>query len=108
MKSDIAQWKVKCLNQEYENETSDLDKSSQEYLDNNSLAWSFYHKIFDLINDKFGLEANQDTIDGLNLDGIRNIAEGFYTFFILNYEKNITSDLRLEKICDICLDYRNK
>ena len=79
--------------EEYENETSDLDKSSQEYLDNNSLAWSFYHKIFDLINDKFGLEANQDTIDGLNLDGIRNIAEGFYTFFILNYEKNITTYL---------------
>ena len=79
--------------EEYENETSDLDKSSQEYLDNNSLAWSFYHKIFDLINNKFGLEANQDTIDGLNIDGIRNIAEGFYTFFILNYEKNITTYL---------------
>lgn len=79
--------------EEYVNETSDLDTDTDEYRDNNTLAWNFYHKIFDLINNKFGLEANQDAIDGLNLEGIRNIAEGFYTFFILNYEKNITTYL---------------
>jgi hypothetical protein len=76
--------------EEYEEDMHDLDEESDEFQTNNSIAREFYSNIIELIDKRFGLEIDYEKLEDLNLTGIRNIAEGLYTFFILKYQRNIS------------------
>ena len=54
----------------------------------NGVAASFYRRTIDMIDKRFGLDIDEDMIDDMDLTTLRNISEGLYEFFVVNYINN--------------------
>ena len=78
---------------EYDESQEWLDGNDDALSENKMVAYNFYRTLIKLIDKKFGLEIDYGLLDNTNLEAIRNMAEGLYTFFIIKYEKNITKYL---------------
>ncbi len=52
-------------------------------------ANAFYRKVLDIINEKFDLRIDYNLLEDVNTEGLRNLAEGLYGFFIVKYSSNI-------------------
>ena len=57
----------------------------------NDAALSFYHQVLMLLNDKFELDLDLNTVFELDVENVKNFTEGLYEFFILNYSDNIAT-----------------
>lgn len=92
-----------CYDKSLDGYDFDYDEIINE---SNEISRDFYLNVLDKIDQKFSLELDMDTISTLNLSGIRNLAEGFYEFFILKYQKNVTKFITkmLLENCDFIAD----
>lgn len=91
----------------YDNERSGYDFDDTNVIsETDEIAKDFYISVLMQIDKKFNLELDTDVIAGLNIDGLRNLTEGLYEFFILKYQKNVTKfmTLMLLENCDFIAD----
>ena len=78
---------------EYDETAEWLDGNDEATYTNNNIAMNFYVSVIKMIDEKFKLDIDYTTIESLNVDGLRNLTEGLYTFFIIKYEKNVAKYL---------------
>ena len=78
---------------EYDETAEWLDGNDEATYTNNNIAMNFYVSVIKMIDEKFKLNIDYTTIESLNVDGLRNLTEGLYTFFIIKYEKNVAKYL---------------
>ena len=78
---------------EYDETAEWLDGNDEATYTNNNIAMNFYVSVIKMIDEKFKLDIDYTTIESLNADGLRNLTEGLYTFFIIKYEKNVAKYL---------------
>ena len=78
---------------EYDETAEWLDGNDEATYTNNNIAMNFYVSVIKMIDEKFSLDIDYTTIESLNVDGLRNLTEGLYTFFIIKYEKNVAKYL---------------
>jgi hypothetical protein len=53
------------------------------------VANNFYRKVIDIVDKKFDLKIDHNLLEDVNTEGLRNLAEGLYSFFIVKYSSNI-------------------
>lgn len=56
-------------------------------------AISFYTSVINQINDRFHLDIDEDVMAGLDFNGARNLCDGLYGFFTVDYTKNVAKYL---------------
>jgi hypothetical protein len=86
---------------EYDETNEWLEGNDDATYENNSIAISFYRSVLQMLDKKFNLELDYGALESLNVDGLRNLTEGLYTFFIIKYERNIAKYLT-----KVILDYK--
>jgi hypothetical protein len=74
----------------YDEELEDANDDPDEISRINTIASNFYYKIIYMIENKFNLEIDHDVVESLSNDALRNVAEGLYEFFIVNYVDNVS------------------
>ena len=79
--------------EEYEFQMADLDEADDIYQDNKDIARDFYLRVLFMLDDRFHLEIDEEQVGAISLEGLKNMTEGLYTFFILKYRKNISKYL---------------
>ena len=79
--------------EEYEFQMADLDEADDIYQDNKDIARDFYLRVLFMLDDRFHLEIDEEQVGSISLEGLKNMTEGLYTFFILKYRKNISKYL---------------
>ena len=79
--------------EEYEFQMVDLDEADDIYQDNKDIARDFYLRVLFMLDDRFHLEIDEEQVGAISLEGLKNMTEGLYTFFILKYRKNISKYL---------------
>jgi hypothetical protein len=87
---------------EYDETAEWLDGNDEATYTNNNIAMNFYVSVIKMIDEKFKLDIDYTTIESLNVDGLRNLTEGLYTFFIIKYEKNVAKYLT-----ELILDFKD-
>jgi hypothetical protein len=74
----------------YDEEMDEANGDGDELNRLRLIANNFYFKVIYMIEKKFELDIDHDVVESLTGDAIRNIAEGLYEFFIVNYVDNIS------------------
>lgn len=77
----------------YDEEIEDANDDSDEISRLRHIANNFYYKVIYMIEEKFKLDIDHDIVESLSDDAVRNIAEGTYEFFVVNYVDNISEYL---------------
>ena len=77
----------------YDDEIDDANDDSEEISRLRNIARNFYFKIIYMIEKKFELDIDHDVVESMTDSAVRNLAEGLYEFFIVNYVDNISEYL---------------
>ena len=71
-------------------ELDSVEGNDDETLNVKTMAKKFYDRVLKLIEDRFGLEFDENLVYGMTDDTLRNFAEGVYEFFVINYTSNLS------------------
>ncbi len=103
---------VETFNQQIEESMEDAE-DEDEKKKINELRLAFYTDVIGLIDEKFHLDCDIDTISEKNLDDVSDICEAMYSFFVIKLKKNIKNMMlnyilaNTNSICE-ALDYLKK
>ena len=73
----------------YEDQLNSSQNDDDATEDTKTTARRFYTEILRTFDSKFSLELDWNLITDMNIEGLRNLAEGIYEFFIIHYSKQI-------------------
>lgn len=72
----------------------DKDQTVEDYdyaVELDRTALEFFHKILILLDNKYNLDLDFQTLFEMNIDTIKDICSAIYEFFVIDYENNIAT-----------------
>ena len=77
----------------FDEEIEEANDDGEEIARLTQIANNFYFKVIYMIEKRFDLSIDHDVVESLTNEAIRNVAEGLYEFFIVNYIDNVSKYL---------------
>ena len=81
---------VEQFNEQFEQLMEDNESDPDGIREVSDEATDFYQKVISMIDNKFNLEIDAGILGDLNYKGLKNVCDALYSFFIVNYGKNIS------------------
>jgi hypothetical protein len=98
------------FNDTYADDLNIFEGNDEETQETHSIALNFYRGILNLLDKRFDLQLDKEILEDMNVDGLKNLTEGLYDFFILKYANNIgkyITDMIIEHRDDLIDKYKN-
>lgn len=82
---------LETFKENYDDDVEDANGDDDGIKELNDIARDFYTNVLDKLNKKYQLGLDEDEVYSTGGDTLRNITDGLYQFFLVDYQDNITN-----------------